>query len=40
MAIVFPYPLSGVAFAPLFEVERIWRRPRLAKLARWFDGSG
>jgi hypothetical protein len=39
MAIVFPYPLSGVAFAPLFEVERIWRRPRLAKLARWFDGS-
>jgi hypothetical protein len=24
MAIVFPYPLSGVAFAPFFRVERVW----------------
>ena len=26
MAIMFPYPLSGVAFAPLFPVERVVRR--------------
>jgi hypothetical protein len=31
MAIVFPYPVCGIAFAPLFEVER----PVLALAARW-----
>jgi uncharacterized membrane protein YphA (DoxX/SURF4 family) len=29
MAIAFPYPLSGIAFASLFECERLWR-------LRWF----
>ncbi len=35
MAIVFPYALLGVAFAPLFEVERLFERwlwPRLQRL--------
>ena len=25
MAILFPYPLAGVAFAPFFPVEQLWR---------------
>ena len=25
MAIAFPYPLSGIAFAPLFRCERVWQ---------------
>jgi hypothetical protein len=39
MAIVFPYPLSGVAFAPLLEAERIWRFRRLSGIARWLSGT-
>ncbi len=44
MAIVFPYQLLGVAFAPLLPVERLadrstWRRLRLATLARAPSGS-
>ena len=38
MAIVFPYPIAGVAFAPLFAVERIWRGPRLGRLAKKLFG--
>ena len=34
MAIGFPYPLSGVAFAPFFEVERIWKLGPLRGLRR------
>lgn len=38
MAIAFPYPLSGVAFASLFECERLWEwrfmRPVAARLSR------
>lgn len=34
MAIVFPYPLLGVAYAPLFAVERLARRPRVTRRRR------
>jgi uncharacterized membrane protein YphA (DoxX/SURF4 family) len=37
MAIAFPYPLSGVAFASMFRCERLWRLSPLAKLARFFE---
>jgi hypothetical protein len=40
MAIAFPYPLSGVAFASLFECERLWRWRPLAGLARFLGGPG
>lgn len=36
MAIAFPYPLSGIAFASMFECERIWKWRILAPFARWF----
>jgi Vitamin K-dependent gamma-carboxylase len=32
MAIAFPYPLSGIAFASMFECERLWDVRRLALL--------
>ena len=35
MAIAFPYPLSGIAFASIFEAERLWRLPWLRDLRRW-----
>jgi hypothetical protein len=37
MAIVFPYPLSGIAYAPLFRVERPmgWIARKLGAGARW-----
>lgn len=38
MAIAFPYPLSGVAFASIFECERLWRLRPLVGLYRWFAG--
>lgn len=34
MAIGFAYPLSFIAFAPLFEVERVWRTRALAGIGR------
>jgi hypothetical protein len=38
MAIEFPYPLFGVAFASMFECERLWQWRSLASLrARLFD---
>jgi hypothetical protein len=37
MAIAFPYPLSGVAFASLFECERLWRWRPLAALRRFLE---
>jgi len=37
MAIAFPYPLSGVAFASLFRCERLWERPFLQPVARWLS---
>jgi hypothetical protein len=39
MAIAFPYPLAGVAFAPLFAVERVFERGPLRGIARWL-GAG
>jgi hypothetical protein len=39
MKIVFPYPLSGVAFAPLFAAERPFLAVR-DRLRRWRLGSG
>ena len=35
MAIAFPYPLSGIAFASFFECERIWRWRWLAPVKRF-----
>lgn len=40
MAIAFPYPLSGIAFASFFECERIWRWRWLAPVKRWFVPPG
>ena len=43
MAIVFPYPLSGIAYAPLFRVERPmgWIGRKIGSLARrWRGRSG
>ena len=40
MAIVFPYPLSGIGFAPLLPAERIWRWRWLSPLPRWRAGTG
>jgi hypothetical protein len=37
MAIAFPYPLSGVAFASFFACERLWQRPPLARLHGLFE---
>lgn len=39
MAIAFPYPLSGVAFASMFECERLWRWRPLRALQRFLEGS-
>jgi len=40
MAIAFPYPLSGVAFASMFECEKLWNVRRLGRLrARLFGGG-
>lgn len=39
MAIAFPYPLSGIAFASFFAAERLWQRAPLARLARWLGGA-
>lgn len=36
MFIVFPYPLAGVAFAPFFEVERLW--PEVRRISRRLAG--
>jgi hypothetical protein len=33
MFVLFPYPLAGVAFAPLYRLER-WRRPGRGPTAR------
>ncbi len=38
MAIAFPYPLVGVAFASFFACERLWERRFFAPLARWLAG--
>ncbi|MEY4575866.1 MAG: hypothetical protein RL701_569 [Pseudomonadota bacterium] len=38
MAIAFPYPLSGIAFASLFECEKLWRVRRLGRLRTWLFG--
>ena len=35
MAIAFPYPLCGIAFAPFFAVERVLALPGLRRLAGW-----
>lgn len=37
MAIAFPYPISGVAFASFMPVERIWRWRWLSPLQRWLS---
>jgi hypothetical protein len=41
MAIAFPYPLYGVAFAPFFEVERAvgWVRQLVTRGRRGFRGG-
>lgn len=39
MAIVFPYPLSGVAFAALLPCERIWRWRVLRRAHAWLGGG-
>jgi hypothetical protein len=39
MLIAFPYPLSGVAFAPLFQCEKLWRLRALTGLRRWLVGT-
>jgi Vitamin K-dependent gamma-carboxylase len=39
MAIAFPYPLSGIAFASFFACERLWQRAPLTALGRWL-GAG
>jgi hypothetical protein len=38
MAIAFPYPLSGVAFASLFACERLWGWRPLQALQRFLEG--
>lgn len=40
MAIAFPYPLSGVAFASLFRCERLWERPFLRPIATSLSPPG
>jgi hypothetical protein len=39
MAIVFPYPLSGVAFASLFRCEKLWQHGRLGALRTRLFGA-
>jgi hypothetical protein len=39
MAIAFPYPLSGVAFASFFRCEQLWERTPLRRLAGWLQGA-
>jgi hypothetical protein len=39
MAIAFLYPISGVGFAALVPVERIWEWRGLRRLGRWLGGS-
>jgi uncharacterized membrane protein YphA (DoxX/SURF4 family) len=39
MAIAFPYPLSGIAFASIFECERLWSWRPLARIHRWLAGA-
>ena len=39
MAIAFPYPLSGVAFASIVECERLWRLGPLRRAHHWLSGS-
>jgi hypothetical protein len=39
MAIAFPYPLSGVAFAALLPCERIWRWRGLRRAHAWLGGA-
>jgi len=39
MAIAFPYPLSGVAFASLFPCERLWQLGHLGALRRRLFGA-
>jgi hypothetical protein len=38
MAIAFPYPLSGIAFASFFECEKIWRWWGFRQFAQWLEG--
>ncbi|MET0390042.1 MAG: HTTM domain-containing protein [Polyangiales bacterium] len=40
MAIAFPYQLSGVAFASMFEAEKLWQVRRLGRLHRWLLRTG
>ena len=40
MAIGFVYQLSFVAFFPFFDVEKLWDRPPLRRLAQRFDSRG
>lgn len=39
MAIAFPYPLAGVAFASFFAAERIWTWRWLQRPARWLGAD-
>jgi hypothetical protein len=39
MAIAFPYPLSGVAFASFFACERLWQLRGLSRVATWLAGE-
>jgi hypothetical protein len=39
MAIAFPYPLSGIAFACFFECEKLWQWKGLRRFARWLEGD-
>jgi hypothetical protein len=39
MAIAFVYPISGVGFAALMPVERIWEWRGLRRLSQWFTGA-
>lgn len=39
MAIVFPYPISGVAFLSFFECERLWRWRGLRKIRSWLEAG-
>jgi hypothetical protein len=38
MAIAFPYPLSGIGLAPLFQAELLWKWKPFTPLARWLRG--
>jgi hypothetical protein len=39
MAIAFPHPLSGVAFASMFACERVWQLRWLSAVPRWLHGA-